>query len=152
MADKTFRIKKNRDDAIRLLKIVTETLDEHNVKYYLDFGTLIGAIRDKGLIPWDDDIDITLFNEEDYKLIPNILKQINKKHNLRTYLFTFESAKQKRIKRKKKIYHEDISFTEPQNFQIAKVRTNNFWIFGRGNTCIDIFFKYEFNDKSYWVV
>jgi phosphorylcholine metabolism protein LicD len=151
MADRTFRLKKNRDDAIKVLKIVVEVLDNYGIDYYLDFGTLIGAIRDNGLIPWDDDIDISLMNQDDYKKIPDVLKEISKK-NLRTYLFTFDSSFRKRKKRKKVIHcKEKVSFTNSQNYQIAKVRTNKFLLFGRGNTCIDIFFKYEYNDSSYWL-
>jgi len=151
MSDKTFRIKKNRDDAIRLLKIVVDSLDKFDIKYYLDFGTLIGAIRDKGLIPWDDDIDISLLRESDYSKIPDVLKYIKKKYRLRTYLFTFNYSILKRKKRKEKIYIDKIDFTDNNNYQIAKVRTNKFLIFGRGNTCIDIFFKYKFKNNIYWM-
>jgi phosphorylcholine metabolism protein LicD len=151
MADRTFRVEKNREDAIRVLQIVIDTLKAHNIEYYLDFGTLIGAIRDKGLIPWDDDIDISLLNEEDYSKIPQVLKEIKRKHRLRTYLFTFEASTKKLKARGKKIYQESINFTSNTNYQVAKVRTNNYFIFGRGNTCIDIFFKYTHKDNIFWM-
>jgi len=151
MADRTFNLKKNRDNAIKLLSIVINTLNEFNIKYYLDFGTLIGAIRDNGLIAWDDDIDITLLSEVDYKRIPDVLKKIKNKYKLRTYLFTFNSSRLKRKKRKNEIYINNVTFTNDENYQIAKVRNNKFWIFGRGNTCIDIFFKYKFNNNLYWM-
>lgn len=42
---------------LEILDVVAKFCDEHDIKYGLCYGTLIGAIRHKGFIPWDDDIE-----------------------------------------------------------------------------------------------
>lgn len=45
---------------LEILLKIDEFCDKENIKYTLAYGTLIGAIRHKGYIPWDDDIDIAM--------------------------------------------------------------------------------------------
>lgn len=51
-------------------------LDEHNLSWFVGGGTCIGTIRHKGLIPWDDDIDIFM-PREDYQRLISIREEMN---------------------------------------------------------------------------
>ena len=56
-----------------ILKYIKDVCDRNGVIYYLAYGTLIGAVRHSGFIPWDDDIDIHMAREEYFRFV-EILK------------------------------------------------------------------------------
>jgi lipopolysaccharide cholinephosphotransferase len=67
-------------ELLKLLKIIDKTCKENNIQYWLDAGTLLGAVRHKGYIPWDDDIDISVPAADYQRLISALDKEtkINK--------------------------------------------------------------------------
>lgn len=58
-----------------ILRYVKKVCQENNLRYYLCAGTLLGAVRHRGYIPWDDDIDIAMPYPDYRKLLDLIYKE-----------------------------------------------------------------------------
>ena len=59
-----------------ILKAIDLFCKQNNIKYSLAFGTLLGAIRHQGYIPWDDDLDIMLLREDYTKFLKEFRHEI----------------------------------------------------------------------------
>ena len=49
---------------LEMAKKIKDIFEEYNIKYSIAFGTLIGAVRHHGFIPWDDDFDFIIFKDQ----------------------------------------------------------------------------------------
>lgn len=85
----TSEMKKVWQIELDILEKIIKICDENNIKYCLSGGSLLGAIRHKGFIPWDDDIDIAM-KREDYN---NFLKIASKEIKAPLFLQYYESEK-----------------------------------------------------------
>lgn len=66
------RLRIVQETCLHLLKIIDNICKKKNISYWIDGGTLLGAVRHKGFIPWDDDIDVCLSPNEYNKLIKEL--------------------------------------------------------------------------------
>lgn len=55
--------------SVPLLEVLDECCRKHGITYYIVYGTLLGAVRHKGFIPWDDDMDIAILRSDYDKLM-----------------------------------------------------------------------------------
>lgn len=60
--------------ALHILLKIDEVCQRHGLQYWLDYGTLLGAKRHKGFIPWDDDLDIGM-ERDDWERLKSILEE-----------------------------------------------------------------------------
>jgi len=125
---------KNLKIAEQMLKDVTDIFDKHGVRYWLDFGTLLGIVREGRILPWDDDMDISIFEDDRQKVHDIVMPEI-KKLNYRTY--------------SRLHMDENDEILKNGDFRTFKVR-NYRWKFFKGYVKLDIFVMYRKDDYLYW--
>ena len=88
---KKLELKEIQQISLNILKKFRDICKELNLKYFLAFGTLIGAIRHNGFIPWDDDLDVIMPRNDYEKFIDYCINNKDKLGYLE--LFHYKTSK-----------------------------------------------------------
>ena len=63
---------------MEVFQVVSDICNRNGIRYFADFGTLLGAVRHKGMIPWDDDIDLAMMRPDFERLEQLLAKHDNR--------------------------------------------------------------------------
>lgn len=92
---------------LEMAKEVKRVCRENGINYFLDSGTLLGAVRHKGFIPWDDDLDLGMLREDYEKFCRIAPSKLSSRYYLQTWdndsTFALPYAK---LRKKGTIYQE----------------------------------------------
>ena len=119
--------------AIKMLKRVSLLLEKNNIPYILEAGTLLGVIRENRLLPWDNDIDVTITRPYEKQLLKNIWK-------LRFYGYKVQV----------KYYKKDLKFFKSKELRIIKIWYLNPLKFFKREVVLDIFIKRKIGEEYFW--
>lgn len=113
---------------------VCDTLAELGVSYHLEGGTLLGLVRDGGLLPWDPDADVSIMREESARIgdICRSLKAKGWRTSIRHY------------------GPDDAEYAKGNDIRMIKVKGRGPWYFLPDGTCCDIIVKTRSEGFVYW--
>ena len=61
---------------LQMICDINEVCVRNGIRFYADYGTLLGAARHRGFVPWDDDIDISMFRDDYNRAIPILRREL----------------------------------------------------------------------------
>ncbi len=138
-------VAKIHEKLLQMLAEFDRICRKNNIKYILDGGSLLGAIRHKGFIPWDDDVDVAMLRKDYKRFIKACKKDLN------TELFTLDTIEVSKfysynfgkLKMNGTIWEEDGS----ENVKEHKGLYID--IFPLDNTC-KLFYKLQSSFAGFW--
>lgn len=122
-----------------MMKDLHKVFEENNISYYILGGTMLGAVRHKGFIPWDDDIDIGI-PRSDYEKLLKLNKKILPKY-LQMDNFSTDKNAHSIVS---KIYNKETTLIEKQRPKNIKgIYIDVFPLDGCGNAKISAKIHYK---------
>ena len=88
MEEKKLSLEEIHEELLCQLRDITAICNRHGIQYNMMCGSLLGAVRHKGFIPWDDDVDLLITREEFEKLRKIYPQECDRRFEL-TYLNTW---------------------------------------------------------------
>lgn len=70
---------------LEILKEIDRICTKYNIQYWLEGGSMLGAVRHHGFIPWDDDLDIAMFREDYERFLKIAQKELKPEYFLQTH-------------------------------------------------------------------
>jgi phosphorylcholine metabolism protein LicD len=126
---------KSLKEAEKLLKRVTKIVEQQQILYWLEGGTLLGIRRENRLLPWDNDLDISVHQTEIPKLNSLIQNLKIEGSRIRTRYFSVTSNEFKK-----------------GDLRMIKIRNKRFFGLVKGKVCLDVFIKYSHDQSTYWEI
>lgn len=120
--------------AVKMMENITSVLEEAEIPYILEAGTLLGVVRENRLLPWDDDVDLTVTRQYEDK----VLKAL-------------KSPKLWCYKVRVKKYNRDLKYFKKGEVRIIKIKHFSLPFFN-SDVSVDIFLKRLVDDDYYWTV
>lgn len=121
-------------DAEAILADVTRLLGKIGVRYGLDGGTLLGIVREDRLLPWDDDMDLFVPDDQLARLEARLYR-----FRLAGYRVSVRRA------------CRSMGGIQAGAIRLIKIRSRKY-LFWRGDLLIDLFIKYASGDRYEWIV
>ncbi|MCP4429395.1 MAG: LicD family protein [Gammaproteobacteria bacterium] len=126
---------KNKLIAESMLRDIAALLDSCSIRYWLEGGTLLGIRRENRLLPWDNDIDLSIMDDQVAKL--STLFSALKKAGYRVRTRHFEQSG---------------DCFKAGDIRLVKIRKKKWFGLSKGEVCLEIFVKYPDRDYCYWEI
>ena len=126
---------KNMAKAEKLLEEVSSIFEACKVEYWLEGGTLLGIRREGRLLPWDNDLDISVLISEGSKF--ELLQK---------------TLKQKGFRVRTRVFDQNSDVFRKNDLRMIKIRTKSFFGLIKGKVCLDVFIKYPLENLTYWEI